>query len=566
MVQESVRVRTRAHLPTLGAGILLLALLLLATTGLAVGSSGQATSQAIDGAMGGPQSEHAVRTAETGVSTAQSVDIERSRNETVVGTPVTFRRASGDATGNWTLTGPEGSNAELHEGQRGTVRLQPDVAGSYQIQVETERGIAVTNVTARERNDLIAQFAPRLHFHEDAPYRPTRIETIVDNAALRTADGNTVEERPTVFDLANRDGSHYLELTGSESDYPSYQDAYPPTVYSNYVPNVTYDGESYDVINYWFVYTYDPKHGFAQFGSHQGDVEWTSVLVDQNGEGAYVLSATHGGGNLAPYDQYAEDGRVDLYPEHRSQATYLHDVSASDGNGLQVYDFWGDGSAGCGETAYFESIFYSEWTGSNENWDPTGESGIEYDLVELTGDELWASYEGGFNSAPGSITGPHQRDTFDAPANGFTDACPVSEQISGSLSVDSFDEESNTVDVTVENDGGKPHEFWVTLEDGDEVLSTESVRVGTTRWELVDATARTTLSFEEDRDTLSVELWLYPPETRQSGDHEQTVTIEDGNILQSDRIPLWIRVLGGVAVVTLFSIGYRRRVRAKTQF
>lgn len=489
-----------------------------------------------------------------------SSEIRLSRSSTVVGTPVTAGLADG-SDGAWALVAPAGSDASLRE-NRGAVTVQPDVTGSYELRAETDGGEYSATFTARERTDLVERFAPRIHFHEDAPYRPTRLEALVENAQLRRGDGDVVDETPTLLDLAGRDDSHYLSLQGSQSEYPEFQQAFDPTVYANHVPNVTFEGETYDVVTYWLVYSFDPKHGFARFGAHQGDVEWVSVLVD-DGEGEYVVPATHGGLTIAPYEQWAEDGRLDVYPEHRSHATYLRDSSSFDGNDLQVYEFWSDGSAACDAVATFESTFYSEWTGDAESWHPStagdGEGAIEYDVVELTGDEVWASYEGGLAESPGSITPPHDRTEFTDPGASFEGACRDRNKVRGSLSVDSFDLESGegVAEVTVENSGGVPHEFWVTAET-DEVLAAEPVRVGTSRWETVGMTNSTELRFETDTDDLSVELWLHPPETRVDGDREDAVTVEDGTPQESDGLSRWLLVTLGVAGVAAVSYGWER--------
>ena len=491
------------------------------------------------------------------LATASDDTIVLSRTETVVNTPVTMATGGETDRSDWTVTGPAGE-LSVREG-RGVFSVQPDAPGEYEVRV---RGTdATATFEAREQTAVIEEFAPRLSFHEDGPYRPTRIEALVENAVLRHGDDGLVDAEPSLLSLANRDGNHYLELDGPESEYPEYQEAFEPTVYANYVPDVAFQGEQYDAIHYWFIYTYDPKHSFARLGAHQGDVEWTSVLIDGDGDPAYVLPAAHGGQSVAPYEQFADDRRVTLYPEHRSHATYLRDSSKFDGNDLQVYEFWTDGSADCGDVARFESTFYSEWTGSAERWSPDGETEIEYNLIELTGNEVWASYEGGLAASPGSITAPHARTRFTDPTDRFDGACWDHEQVSGSLSVDSFDTDAGTAEVSVENKGGKPHEFWVTVETSDEILATQSVPVGTSRFGSFYESEQTELTFEADTDDLTVELWLHPPETRHSFDYEDTVVVADGSPVQERTLPLWLTVGIGVISVIIGSYGYERRFR-----
>lgn len=497
------------------------------------------------------------------VVTEDGLTISLSRTETVVNTPVTLA-ASGADDGEWTVTDPAGDSLDIRAGRAGTVSVQPERPGNHTVRFATEDAVVTATFSARERTAGIEEFAPRLHFHEDGPYRPTRIEAIVENAVLRQADTGTVDSEPTIFDIANRDGSYYLELEGSQEEFPAFQAAFSPTIYANHIPNVSFEGDTYDMYQYWFIYTYDPKHSFARLGDHQADVEQASILVDQDGDPAYVAPAAHGGMAIAPYDQFAEDGRVNLYPEHRSHATYLRDSSQFVGNDLQVYEYWTDDSAACHEVADFESTFYSEFTGSAETWNPDGDGGTPYELIELTGGELWASYEGGFAAAPGSITGPHQRTEFEEPSDRLVDGCPDHEHVVGSITVDSvtIDDGAGEVSSTVENQGGKPHEFWVSVEADESVLAAEPVAVGTTRWASVHGTNSTTLSFETETEDLSVELWLHPPDTREAFDRKDSVAIEDGAVADADReLPRWLQVGMGVLVVTAGSWLYERRRR-----
>jgi hypothetical protein len=513
-----------------------------------------ALSAAVVGASATGPTESSLATQ----SSEDPVEIRRSRADTVVNTPVTLDAVGEFDSHEWTVIDrPAGSNAQLRNVTTGVVSLQPDRPGEYVVRVRADGRTGRIAFDARAQTAVIAAYAPRLHFHPETTYQPTRVEALFENADLRRAGGDSVTEGPlTAFDLANRSDSHYLDLQGSRSAYPDYQEAFDPTVYANYVPDVTFEGEQYAAINYWFVYTFDPKHGFARFGAHQGDVEWTTVLL-QDGEPAYAFPAAHGAETRVPYDQWAgADGRLDLYPEHRSHATYLRNTSAFDGAGYQVY---GD----CGELARFESTFHNEHTGSAETWSPDGERGTEYTLVELTGNESWASYAGGFSDGPGSITGPHQRGIFEDPDGALAAACPDHEQVRGALAVDgvSVSDDGGTVDVTVTNDGGKPHEFWVTVERPDgTVLGTESVRVGTTRWSLVNGEASTTVAFDGNASNLTAELWLHPPETRRDADRVDSAQIvEDGEVVAGGfELPFGAVVLAGVAAVVLTGHLYRR--------
>lgn len=469
------------------------------------------------------------RTVESAGGTT-SLSLARSRARTVVGTPVSFRATGGTGSYEWMVhAAPGRSEADVHDPTGRVTSLRPDAPGRYEVAVTDGAETALTPFTVTPRSDLIERFAPRLHFHADTAYRPTRLEALVHNASLES-NGETVTTDPTVFDLEGRDDAHYLELEGRESEYPEYQEAYPPTIYANVTDETTFRGEKYAAVTYWFVYTYDPKHGFARFGAHQADVESLVVLVDDEGEGAYVAPAAHGAMTIRPFDQAVPDGtHVAVYPEHKSHATYLRDSSAYDGDGFQVYSHWDDPDADCGDVDPFLSAFHSEWTGSAERWSHDGAVGTEYQLVELTGDEVWATYEGGLAADPGSITPPHQRQQYADPGGRMEDrGCPDHEQVSGRIEYEdhSLEADRATVTVTVSNDGGKPHPFWLSVAgpaDG-EHHGHERARVGTANPRpLIEGRRRSvTLELESpDPDRkLTVQLWLHSPEVRRDRDLE----------------------------------------------
>ncbi|MDZ7731233.1 MAG: hypothetical protein U5K37_10365 [Natrialbaceae archaeon] len=466
-----------------------------------------------------------------------------SRTTTVTGAPVTIQVPPGREPVGWEVrSAPAGSTADIHDTAARTTSIRPDVPGSYRLGHSRSNESVV--VTVENRSAIVETYAPILHFHEDGEYRPTRLEAIVENARLRTEAG-IVTENMTVFDLAGRDDSHYLDLrpgTGEqphilpigdrdlahylglaedEPQYQTYQAAYPPTVYANVAPT-TYEGEAYTAITYWYIYTWDPKTGFAKFGTHQGDVESTVVLVDSAGEPAFVAPYGHGGATMAPFETVETTAtHPHLFVERGAHATYLVETARFDGDGGQVYAHWSDSDAGCGDLIAFQSLFHSERTGSADRLDPA-----EYDLIELTGTEVWADYEGGVTDAPGSITIPHQRAHYtDAGADLEHRGCPVHEERSGWLEITDYETTDGTVtlEVTVGNDGGKPHEFWVTVVDGEgSTLASQSVPVGTKSSRLFGDPVRTVsieVTVDESVETVTPELWLQPPSVRSEVDY-----------------------------------------------
>lgn len=484
----------------------------------------------------------------TPVSAETSVEVELSRKITVVDAPVTVKANNGLDDYHWkVLEAPENSEAEFLNPEEKVTSISPDKPGEYIVELTSENYNENLTFTAEPQSDLIKKYAPLLHFHQADEYRPTRVEALVRNSILKKGE-ETTEKNPTLFDLENKNSTHYIELKGEESSYPKYQESFPPTVYANLNQNTEYRNEEYIGITYWFIYTYDPKHGFASFGSHQGDVESTIILLDQeNKEPKYIGSAAHGGITIAPFEKFSNDNHLDLYPEFGSHGTFLRDTTKYDGDGIQVYSFWSDSDAECGSIKRTLSAFHSGRTGSADKWAPS-----DYQLIELTGNEIWSTYEGGLAANPGSITPPHQRSQYkDQGPHMEERGCLDYEQVQGRISLDgcSVDGNSGTVDVTVTNEGGKPHEFWITIEtvDGD-ILGKENIRVGTDSPFVLtlgltggSKSRNTEVGFDAEvkkDEVLRAELWLHPPETRCDNDFEDesdSFTIKD----DFDASPWW---------------------------
>lgn len=487
---------------------------------------------------------------------AGATTVDQSRNETVVGTPVTVQTDLA-GTPNWTVVAsPNASEAQPSDPGAHTTSIRPDEPGAYELQPSPDAPSAAFTVT--NRSTVIETYAPVLHFHEDADYRPTRLEALVDNSELRTED-SAVETDPTLFDLADRGPEHYLELdpgvayspsllslgdrdlahylglAEEEPAYAAYQESYPPTIYANVNENATFEGESYTAVTYWFIYTWDPKHGFAKLGYHQADVESTIVLID-DGEPAYVAPLAHGGASYRPFEQVETTGtHPHLYVEHKSHATYLRNSDRHTG-GIQVYSHWGDSGADCDDIVPLASVFHDEHTGTDTSWTPGNGGDVEYELIELTGDEIWSTYEGGLAAAPGSITPPHQRGQYTAAGEHLESrGCPDRELVSGwvEISDTTIDGDEATIDIRVGNDGGMPHEFWVTATaDDGEPLESEPVPIGATGPTLFGNPVEKTSLAVESQEDVTVELWLHPPDVRESDDlvdRSVSVDLTDGS-------------------------------------
>jgi hypothetical protein len=129
-------------------------------------------------------------------------------------------------------------------------------------------------------------------------------------------------------------------------------------------------------------------------------------------------------------------------------------------------------------------------TGSAEVWHPEGRGDVSYQLVPLVGNEVWATYEGGFSDAPGGNTGPFQRRHYDDPGGRVADRLyPDHERVDATVEARNATVAGDalTIHLTVRNWGPKPHPFWasVTAEPPDADwtdaarLADRRVRVGT---------------------------------------------------------------------------------------
>lgn len=506
-----------------------------------------------------------------------SGSIRQSRERTVVGSPVTFRGPEGVA---WELTAsPPDSDAELHDPTARTTSLRPDAPGRYVVSAVLEDGRRTAAFRADERSALIDRYAPKFHFHPETEYRPTRIEAMLEHAELRRTDdparnppipggdyprdrleddphdGETVADPPTVFDLAGRDDSHYLHLPEERDAYSTYQKSYPPTIYAS-VTETTFRGETYTAVVYWPFLVFDPKHGLASFFEHQADLESVVVLVGEDGP-EWFAAAQHGYGEFRRWAAAPTDGtHPEVYVERGAHASLLRNSSRYDGDGFLLQGYYvGDASpfsAGA-ETDPVLSLLHTDETGSAEVWAPDGDGDTAYQLVPLVGNEVWASYEGGFAADPGGITGPHQRDQYVDPGGWIADRpFPDYEHVdaTGEVYAATVEAGALTATVGVKNWGPKPHPYWATIEakppgadwSDARLLADERFRVGTDREAFAEVAAggRRVGNTEETRRELTVALpagyddewdlrlqvWSYRAGVRTEQDFHDEVSIE----------------------------------------
>lgn len=531
--------------------------------------------------LGGATAFAAPAVADRGSSPVQSGSLRISRTRTVVGAPVTVQ-APADVQ--WTLErAPRGSEAELHEPDSPTTSVRPDEAGRYVVAADLEDGRERVSFRTDERSALVERYAPKLHFHAETQYRPTRIEAMLDHAELRRTDepaqhppvpggayprkrveddphdGETVVADPTVFDLSNRDGSHYLYLPDDRSEYRTYHEAYPPTLYAS-VTETTFRGETYTAIVYWHFLVFDPKHGLAGFFEHQADLESVIVLVGDDGP-EWFAAAQHGYGEFRRWAATPRDGtHPHIYLEKGAHASMLRNSNRYDGDGFLVQGYYlGNDSpfSNDTETDPVFTVVHTDETGSSEVWSHDDAEDVTYDIVPLVGTEAWSSYEGGFAADPGGITGPHQRHQYAEPGGWIADRpFPDHEHVDATVDVytATVEGEALSVHVGVKNWGPKPHPYWVSVEakppsaewTDARLLADERFRVGTDREAVarVDAGGRRVGHTQETRRELTMGLpdaygpdwdvrvqgWSYPAAVRTAEDFHDEQTIDPDGV------------------------------------
>lgn len=530
--------------------------------------------------LGGATAFVSPAVADRGSSPVQSGSIRASRTRTVVGAPVTVQGPDGVQ---WALERtPRGSEAEPHDPTSATTSVRPDVTGRYVVAAALEDGRERVSFRADDRSDLVERYAPKLHFHAETEYRPTRIEAMLEHAELRRTDepaqhppvpggeyprkrlqddphdGETVAADPTVFDLVDRDGSHYLYLPDERSNYRTYHEAYPPTLYAS-VTDTTFRGKSYTAIVYWHFLAFDPKHGLAQFFEHQADLESVVVLVGEDGP-EWFAAAQHGYGEFRRWEATPRDGtHAHIYLEKGAHASMLRNSDRYDGDGFLVQGYYLGNDSPFSDDTETDPVFtvaHTDETGSSEVWSPDETEDVTYDIVPLVGNELWSTYEGGFSADPAGITGPHQRHQYADPGGWIVDRpFPDHDHVDATVDVytSSVEGDALTVHVGVKNWGPKPHPYWASVEtkppgadwDDARLLADERFRVGTDReaFARVEAGGRRVGHTRETRRGLTmalpddyerdwdvrVQVWSYRADVRTAEDfHDERTVSPDG--------------------------------------
>lgn len=427
------------------------------------------------------------------------LSIASSKSSSVAGSPVFFRpELNGDATVQSHTWSVKDSPASVAPGQFETTEdgvgtLHPENPGDYTVELTTtlasgEQLTATKSITVESRPDLIDKYAPVIEFDDEESYFPTRYQAYFRNSELSTS-GESIEG-PTAWNLADAASEATLSLMGEESQYKTYDDTYPPTVHASVHPDVTYEGEQYTAVTYWLFYVHDPKGNDGlqsefEIGPHNSDTETVTVLL-QDGEPQSLTASQHYGGEHREWSKVDTRGNRPLvYPAQGAHANYLRNTSAYDGDGFVIQNQFWPGPIDVPREAYTET------TGGGPVWSPTGQQGTDYQIVPLTGNELWQSYRGLLTDSQGTV--PKLRDRWNQPGDWVAGIPSDESQIDGEITSLAI-QPDGSVRVDIENNGPKPHRFSVAVEakPASDTWNSDSVRSSSHRVPVGTATSETT--------------------------------------------------------------------------
>lgn len=431
-----------------------------------------ADGDAIDSTDVGNDDEIDSRTFEFQYERSVDLSLEAARSQTVVGSPVALRVPRGySGVLTWDVTAaPSGSDAQLRAHEN-TATIRPDATGTYRIRVSGADGASATvefQATSSQQIHALRQYAPQINFARGEQYRPTRYEALIYNAELEELGSEDIED-PTLFDISERPDGWELDMQGSESDYTQYDDEFPRTVYGSVHSDVVYRGQSYTALTYWLFYVYDPKQpdSIASLVAHESDLETVTILVNESGP-QWVAASQHYGGEVREWEKAPRDGQhVKIYPALGAHSNYFRNTKKYQRAGIPIQDqFINKDSQETFISSLAEGI-YVDRTGNATQWSHDGSVGRDYQVVPLTGREVWATYRGSMGPSDDQGKIPYQRTRW-RNLDIWLRETPVPDelQVSGRIRTADFSvsETRTSVDIRLGNTGPKPHTFSVVLE------------------------------------------------------------------------------------------------------
>lgn len=458
-----------------------------------------------------------------------------------------------------------------------TARLVGDEVGTVRFTIYArERPIPSIRrlmIDGRTPYELAKEYAPVLHLHEDELFYPTRYEAYVENSELRQAVmltdvpllserdqvriSNRVREEITLLDLGDEEFSSSLV----DSSYAVYtqrtkeelQDIQSNSriVYAS-VHDVTYDTDDYIAITYWMFYLFDPKSVSLKefFFSHPTDLESVTVFLDKESlEPRLIGAAQHKGGTSARWnwvtDNDDDDDRLDVYPAYGAHSSFLIDIE--DYLETPIPGQWQFLSPSSTST---RTLPIGDRTGAAKKLVPEiedefdlGPDDEEYELILLTGNEHWESFDGFFAGESGALAGgqiPMKRERWADPVRWMdSELVPLADQIGVSVEAQkpTVNAGEVSVDFTVTHEGVIHHKFFVRAiglplvpgEDNVELdqrtlalPSKYDTKPTATRSSWIPATADVTLVGELPNvaDAWDIQIELWPTEPKDDDDLE----------------------------------------------
>jgi|AntDeeMinimDraft_5_1070356.scaffolds.fasta_scaffold00480_1 hypothetical protein len=420
------------------------------------------------------------------------------------------------------------------------------------IQVESKK-VESLDTTAEE---LTEEYAPILNFHPDERFFPTRYEAYVENSVVATQSSEM--SNPSLLDLER--GSEQIDpQTTDDEELLQFQDfeTYGETVYSGVHENVSYKGEEYVGVSYWFFYVNDPKPSDSGFvhkrAKHTGDQEKVLLLMNESGP-QWIAAAQHFGGEIRRWEKVNKsENRPILFAGEGSHPTFFEPYGGTVQSealepvptGYEYQKLYQEQyltelfnlEFEPGSTEPHPLIYANQYTdpvsGDGPTWGPTTDSDMrEYETILLTEEMAWANYEGKvytYPEAPSKGSVPMQSTVWTDTETWLTEEiAPSHEQFDGEISSPEQGQQPDITRVdgtmmtnlTVANTGPQSGMFVLNVTAEHESGTVYSAEYG----QPIDA--NTIADGEYQAEEKGVSVPVFPDDVEQISSGEWDVTVE----------------------------------------
>lgn len=318
---------------------------------------------------------------------------------------------------------------------------------------------------------LASHYAPILRYVRETEYFSTRYEAYVGNSKWGGLVGWAKCIRGCSLTMSDLQTSPEddIELKGEVSDFLGYDDDYRATVYTS-ISQTKFRGEQYTAVTYWMFYIHDPKSGelIDSIAVHNSDTETVVILFDGR-EPRYIGASQHFGGTWMSWEKAPKAGnRPIIYPAVGAHSNYFVNTKNYSGDGILAQRQFIRR-----ESTSTDYVRYADRTGADIVLNPEGAADRQYQLLHLTGDEIWANYRGSLSE---DITAriPMQRGERWNNPGGWMESNLVRmvDQIEAHVKMRPLSFQSNQTHVRVQlwlsnyhaYGGLKPHTFWSVIE------------------------------------------------------------------------------------------------------